>query len=46
MNKLHKTPTPNPYATNRGGKIEAPHNPAANDPSATRKRGEDLRAGK
>ena len=27
---------PNPYATNRGGKIEAPKNPAADDPKATR----------
>ena len=33
----------NPYATNRGGKIEAPHAPAANDPRATVKKGDDLR---
>jgi hypothetical protein len=33
----------NPYATNRGGRIEAPTRPAANDPKATVKRGDDLR---
>lgn len=46
MNKLHKTPTPNPYATNRGGRIEAPQKPAQDEPRATRKCGNDLRTGR
>jgi len=33
----------NPYATNRGGKIEAPVSPSANDPVATVRKGDDLR---
>ena len=33
----------NPYATNKGGKIHAPHNPAASDPRATVTKGDDLR---
>ena len=33
----------NPYATNKGGKIEAPHQVGRNDPKATRKTGDDLR---
>lgn len=39
----------NPYATNKGGYIKAPDNPAANDPHATRTeapKGKDLRVGK
>lgn len=35
----------NPYATVAGGKITAPHAPAA-DPKATRRTGTDLRAKK
>lgn len=33
----------NPYATNKGGKIEAPKKPAAGDPKATKIVGNDLR---
>ena len=33
----------NPYATNRGGKINAPISPLVNEPKATVKRGDDLR---
>lgn len=33
----------NPYATNRGGKIDAPKAPAAKDPRATVTKGDDLR---
>ncbi len=33
----------NPYATNRGGKINAPVSPAQNDPKSTVTRGDDLR---
>lgn len=33
----------NPYATNRGGKVNAPHNPSAGDPRATVTKGDDLR---
>ena len=36
----------NPYATNKGGKIEAPNTPSHNDPSATGMKGNDLRTGK
>lgn len=38
----------NPYATNKGGMIRAPHTPAAGDPHATRTVGKDndLRTGK
>lgn len=35
--------TKNPYATNRGGKINAPTSVGAGDPKATVKRGDDLR---
>ena len=35
--------THNPYATNRGGKIQAPVNPAQNDPKGTVRKGDDLR---
>lgn len=35
--------TQNPYATNKGGKIESPRHPAKDDPKATRKTGDDLR---
>ncbi len=33
----------NPYATNKGGKIEAPFHPERDDPKATRRTGDDLR---
>lgn len=33
----------NPYATNRGGKIDAPRTPAKDDPRATVTKGDDLR---
>ena len=33
----------NPYATNRGGKLNAPHAPALGDPRATVTKGDDLR---
>lgn len=33
----------NPYATNRGGKVNAPKNPASGDPRATVTKGDDLR---
>ena len=35
----------NPYATNQGGKIEAPHKPK-DEPKGTKKTGNDLRIGK
>lgn len=35
--------TKNPYATNKGGKIQAPTNPAAGDPKVTKTVGNDLR---
>ena len=35
----------NPYATNQGGKIEAPHKPK-DEPKGVRKTGNDLRIGK
>ena len=35
--------TKNPYATNKGGKIVAPHPVSAGDPKATRTLGDDLR---
>ena len=38
--------TRNPYATNRGGKINAPHEVAKDDPRATVTKGDDLRIGK
>ena len=40
---MKKKPCNNPYATNKGGKIEAPRKPSANDPKSTRKEGNDLR---
>ena len=33
----------NPYATNKGGKINAPFHPERDDPKATRRTGDDLR---
>ena len=33
----------NPYATKRGGKIDAPKAPASGDPRATVTKGDDLR---
>ena len=46
MNKIHKNETKgkNPYATNRGGFIAAPTDPAKGDPRATGVKGDDLRA--
>ncbi len=41
MNKNHDKR--NPYATNRGGRIQAPVSPGAQDPRSTVTRGEDLR---
>ncbi|MBQ9735774.1 MAG: hypothetical protein IJV96_03205 [Clostridia bacterium] len=38
--------TKNPYATNRGGKIEAPSQVGKGDPRATVTKGDDLRTGK
>jgi hypothetical protein len=38
-----KIKTQNPYATNKGGKIDSPFHPAKDDPKATRKTGDDLR---
>jgi hypothetical protein len=35
--------TKNPYATNRGGKIDAPAHPSQGDPKSTVTRGDDLR---
>ena len=32
-----------PYATNKGGKIEAPKKPSANDPKVTKTTANDLR---
>lgn len=37
------TSTANPYATNRGGRIDAPAKPSQNDPKSTVTRGDDLR---
>ncbi len=37
-----KTTQSNPYATLRGGKIEAPHKPK-DEPKVSRKNGSDLR---
>lgn len=42
-NRQNTTPS-NPYATNRGGRIEAPKKPSTGDPAATVKRGDDLRS--
>ena len=36
----------NPYATNKGGKISAPGNVAADDPKVSKITGNDLRTGK
>lgn len=36
----------NPYATNAGGQIKAPKNPAKDSPKATVTKGNDLRSGK
>lgn len=36
----------NPYATNKGGMIKAPKNPAKDSPKATVTKGNDLRVGK
>ena len=36
----------NPYATNAGGHIKAPKNPAKDSPKATVTKGNDLRTGK
>lgn len=41
MNKNHLRT--NPYATNKGGKIQAPNTPSAADPRATVTKGDDLR---
>ena len=38
-NTLHQ----NPYATNKGGKIDSPRKPASGDPRATVTKGDDLR---
>ena len=50
MNKIHKNEPKhvgkNPYATNRGGYIAAPADPAEGDPKSVGLRGEDLRTGK
>ncbi len=43
---MKKTIKDSVYATNKGGKIEAPKKVAAGDPKATRTEGRDLRAGK
>ncbi len=40
---MKNTPKKNPYATNRGGKLTAPHAPASGDPRATVTKGDDLR---
>ena len=40
---MKNTPHNNPYATNRGGKIDSPKNPSAGDPRATVTKGDDLR---
>lgn len=40
---MKKTNETNPYATNRGGKIDAPHPVSQGDPAATVTRGDDLR---
>ena len=34
------------YATNKGGKITAPRNPAKGDPKVTKTKGNDLRTNK
>ena len=41
MNK--NTHRANPYATNKGGKINSPNTPASGDPRATVTKGDDLR---
>lgn len=41
MNQKNKTQ--NPYATNKGGKIDSLFHPAKDEPKATRKTGDDLR---
>lgn len=41
--KHQQTKTQNPYATNKGGKIESLFRPGQTDPKATRKTGDDLR---
>ena len=38
-----KNQAKNPYDTNRGGKISAPTSVGAGDPTASVKRGDDLR---
>ena len=38
--------TKNPYATNKGGKIQAPTNPAAADPKVNKVVGNELRVKK
>ena len=38
--------TKTPYATNKGGKIQAPTNPAAGDPKVNKVVGNDLRVKK
>ncbi|MBR4295762.1 MAG: hypothetical protein IKT56_02850 [Clostridia bacterium] len=40
---MRKKKPANPYATNKGGKIEGNRNPSAGDPKVTRKSGNDLR---
>ncbi len=39
----NKNQTKNPYATNKGGKIDAPATVAKGDPQASVTRGDDLR---
>ena len=50
MNKIHKNAPQecgkNPYATNRGGFIAAPADPAKGDPRAQSVKGDDLRVKK
>ena len=41
--KKHEPIYHNPYATNRGGRIESPKSPAKKDPRATVTKGDDLR---
>lgn len=40
---MKNTLNQNPYATNRGGKIDAPRKPSSGDPRATVTKGDDLR---
>ena len=40
---MKNTQKHNPYASNRIGKIDAPHKPASGDPRATVTKGDDLR---